>query len=219
MPLLLVPEELDPPLFRPYRDVIHRLASPAAARALQPAIERWTTHCIDEVIESGHCDLVTDLTERVPAAVMLGWLGFPEDDWEDLYRVIHTGSLYVDNPQPDDPSGKNAASGREFLYQSVRDIVTKRQSSPRDDLTSSIVTQKVAGEPISCDFACGMVFTCMIGGIDTSTSVTSTALHYLHRNHALRSRLNPRTKADAYRHRGVPPDLRTATRLCSDRHP
>src|SRR4249919_1707945 len=45
---LQIPEELDPPLWQPYRKAFVDLLSPRAAEALRPRIEYWATKLVDD---------------------------------------------------------------------------------------------------------------------------------------------------------------------------
>jgi len=56
---LLVPEELDPPEWHGYRRVLAAMLSPQAAERLRPRARHWARRCLDAVIESGRCELVT----------------------------------------------------------------------------------------------------------------------------------------------------------------
>ena len=192
MPFLLPPEEFDPPLVRPYRDILSRALSPTATGAMQPAVDKWVTHYFDQMVENaeqnGRCDLVIDFVERVAGAVVLEWLGFPDDDWKRFYDTVHH-SIHVETLAPDDPQRAKAATDSEALLRRIREIVIDRRCSPRDDVISYIAAQEVDGELIDVDLACGMVVLCVFGGVNGTTTVTSMALYHLHRDRALRSRL------------------------------
>ena len=68
---LLIPEELDPPDWHPYRRILAQMLSPGASERLRPRARHWIRDAIDQVIESGRCELVTDLVVPVPASVTL----------------------------------------------------------------------------------------------------------------------------------------------------
>ncbi|MDI5943933.1 hypothetical protein QLR68_38560, partial [Micromonospora sp. DH15] len=83
------PIELDPPAATEYRDLINPLLTQDAVATLAPMIARHTTRVIDAFITEGSVDFVRDLTNPLPAAVTLDWLGFPEADWAKLAGPIH----------------------------------------------------------------------------------------------------------------------------------
>ena len=57
-----LPLEIDPPAHVAVRQLLNRVMSPNAARALQSRIEYWTTRHIDAVMHVGACDLAYDIT-------------------------------------------------------------------------------------------------------------------------------------------------------------
>ena len=91
---LHIPVELDPPEHRAYRKVLNPVTSPAAIAEVQPMIDHWTTWFIDQVIESGECDLASVI--GVPAVVTLDWLGLDVRRLAALLRALH--SVLADSP-------------------------------------------------------------------------------------------------------------------------
>src|SRR5581483_6429916 len=87
----LIPIEVDPPLLHKYRRILNPRFSPGAVEKFEPDIRRITTSLIDEFIERGECDLVTQLAQPIPAITTLRMMGLPEDQWEVYLERIHTG--------------------------------------------------------------------------------------------------------------------------------
>jgi cytochrome P450 len=72
-----IPLDLNPPEHKPYRQLLNPMLSrEEVADKLQPRVEYWTDHFIDQVIGLGSCDLVHDVAIKVPGAVTLEWLGW-----------------------------------------------------------------------------------------------------------------------------------------------
>ncbi|HTU29540.1 MAG TPA: cytochrome P450 [Solirubrobacteraceae bacterium] len=182
---LMIPEELDAPLWHPYRRVFAHLLSPRGVEALRPRITYWVTRLLDDVIESGHCDIVGTLTSGVPGAVILEWLGFPEQDWHRLSAAFHNMASYVEGT----PDAQHYLDELEWTFQRIREEVTAVRDEPRDDIASFLANTVVAGERTSYEFATGMVNMAMSGGVDTTTSVASAAFVHLHRHPGDRQRL------------------------------
>ena len=68
-------------------DPRHFLSPPTSER-LRLRAAYWVAHHLDQVIESGRCELARDLTCPIPAAVTLEWLGFA-DDWTMIADAFH----------------------------------------------------------------------------------------------------------------------------------
>jgi len=182
---VLVPEELDPPQWHAFRRLFADLLSPRGAKALMPRVEHWVTKYLDDVIELGECDLVHALSSRVPGAVVLEWLGFPEDEWHRLIDSFHNMAEYV----PGMPDAQHYLDELEWTVQRIHEAVADRRANPRDDVTSVMANFEIDGERVSFEHSAGMVLMIMSGGVDTTTSLTGAALVHLHRHPEDRRRL------------------------------
>jgi cytochrome P450 len=182
----MIPEELDPPLWHPYRRVFNELLSPKKVEeTLYPRVKHWVTKFLDDVIESGKCDIVETLTSGVPGAVILEWLGFPEEEWHRFSAAFHNSSAYV----PGAPGAQHFLDELEWAFERIKEEVSELRETPRDNLTSELANKQVDGERTSYEFATGMVNMAMSGGVDTTTSVASSAFVHLARHPEDRQRL------------------------------
>jgi cytochrome P450 len=182
---LMIPEELDPPLWHPYRRVFSELLSPRKIEALLPRVRHWVTKYLDDVIESGRCDIVDTLTSGVPGAVVLEWLGFPKDEWHRLGAAFHNMSAFL----PGAPTARHYLDELEWAFERIKEEVTTARETPRDDMTSFFANIEVEGKQTSFEFATGMVNMAMSGGVDTTTSVASAAFVHMHYHPEDRQRL------------------------------
>lgn len=183
---LMIPEELDPPLWHPYRRIFNELLAPKRVEEiLHPRIKYWVTKYLDDVIETGECDLVDVLTSGVPGAVILEWMGFPEDEWHRLSAAFHNSSAYV----PGAPDAQHYLDELEWTFNRIREEVASLRKTPSSTLTSELSNKEIEGEKTPYEFATGMVNMLMSGGVDTTTSVSSSAFVHLHRYPEHRQRL------------------------------
>lgn len=183
---LLIPEELDPPLWKPYRQVFNELLSPKKVEVdLYPRVRHWVTRCLDDVIETGRCDIVETLTSGVPAAVVMEWLGFPEDSWIRMSAAFHNMASYI----PDTPDADFYMSELDWAFGRIEEEVARVRENPRDDVVSHLSNVEVNGERTSFEFAKGMLNLAVSGGVDTTTSVASSAIVHLSRFPEDRERL------------------------------
>ncbi len=180
----LYPEELDPPEWHPLRRILSELLSPGAVQRLQPRIAHWVTHAIDQVIESGQCDMTDDIACPIPAAVSLELLGFPQSDWARMSNAFHgTGSFDRTTPE-----FAQALADVAWVGTRVQEELLERLGHPREDAMSFIVSHDVDGHQIALSDAEAVVLLVVGGGVDTTTSLTSSALLYLGRHSDLRPR-------------------------------
>lgn len=180
------PIELDPPRATGYRDLINPLLTPAAVARLRPMIARHAARAVDTFIELGSADFVRDLTNPVPAAVTLDWLGFPEDDWARLAGPIHD----IFAAPADSERAMRGARGLAYMERRIRELIRDRRAEPAEDAVSALVSARNAeGEPFGEDELVSVIGLLIAGGVDTTTSLTGSTLVHLSRNPDQRRRL------------------------------
>ncbi|MGH8862512.1 MAG: cytochrome P450/oxidoreductase [Jatrophihabitantaceae bacterium] len=180
------PIELDPPASVDYRELINPLLTPAAVDALEPMIARHAAGIVDEFVEHGSCDFVRDLTNPLPAAVTLDWLGFPESDRPRLAGPIHDIFAALAGSE----RAMRGAAGLGYMDRRIRELIRERRAEPRDDATSSLVAGRRAdGSEFSEDDLVSVIGLLIAGGVDTTTSLTGWTLVHLSTHPDQRRRL------------------------------
>jgi cytochrome P450 len=182
---LLVPEEIDPPDWYPLRRVLSELLAPRAAERLRPRAHYWTTYFVDQFIEAGECEFTHDLSVPVPGAVTLEWLGFPRSDWRTIADAFHGVAAHSRGT----PEHRAAQAQFGTVMTRIREEVSLRERSPRDDAMTAIVRHEIDGERISREIAECIVFMTVGGGVDTTTALIGAALLHLSQVPADRQRL------------------------------
>src|SRR5262249_33729283 len=134
------PIELDPPRSTPYRELINPLLTPDAIDKLRPMIAAHVTRVIDEFVELGSADFVRDLTNPVPAAVPLDWLGFPPRDWAALAGPVHD----IFAAPAGSERAQRGAAGLAYMDQRIRELIRDRRVAPQADAVSEIVAGRRA---------------------------------------------------------------------------
>ncbi|GAB2481420.1 cytochrome P450/oxidoreductase [Jatrophihabitans fulvus] len=173
------PIELDPPASVDYRELINPLLTPAAVEKLVPMIARHAARVVDAFVESGSCDFVQDLTNPLPAAVTLDWLGFPEDEWAKLAAPIHDIFAAVAGSE----RAMRGAAGLAYMDTCIRRLIAARRAEPRDDAVSAIVAgRRQDGSEFTDDELVSVIGLLIAGGVDTTTSLTGWTLVHLSRH-------------------------------------
>lgn len=180
------PLELDPPESTEFRQLIDPLLQQSAIEKLRPMIARHTTRVIDCFAERGYCDLVADLTNPVPAAVTLDWLGFPEEDWAKLAKPVHD----IFATTPDSERAQSGARELAYMEQRIREIIADRRAAPRDDAASYLANaRRASGELFPVESLVSVMGLLIAGGVDTTTSLTGSTLVHLYRHPEQRQQL------------------------------
>jgi cytochrome P450 len=179
-----IPIELDPPEFRKYRKVVNPIASPAAVERLVPMIKKYTTWFIDQVIESGECDLTRVI--GVPSIVTVDWLGLPVKDWARYSFAHHAVLAAVPGSEEYERATKVELPA---LSQQMREVIAARRADPQDDLISYLVQQEVDDRPLEDEEVFSMIELILAGGVGTTASMVSQALVWLYQHPEIRQDL------------------------------
>jgi cytochrome P450 len=173
-----IPNELDSPEWDGIRKFLTKRFSPRFADRLRERTEQLANVLIDDVIETGHLDLVEDFTNPLPAMVTVELLGFPLHEWKAFSDPIH---LFVSLPR-DDPRLAEAVAGILRFRDRVEEEVALRREEPTGDLLSYLVQGTIDGQPLSDDLIQDLAWQIMSGGVDTTGSAAAHAFLHLGRN-------------------------------------
>lgn len=184
-PVPMPPIESDPPQTAQYRDITLRYFSPGAAERLRPWTRRMATEMVDGFIDRGHCDIVAELTNPLPAKLILHMLGFDESKYLDWVEWVHS---FVHNIASDTEVATQAGIN---LMTEINEHMQARRAAgpPGDDLFSAILSGQLDGQPLDDLQITMYTFMLMLGGMDTTSGLTGNSLIVLMEHPDLRRQL------------------------------
>jgi cytochrome P450 len=178
-------DELDPPEWKRIRSTMNPVLSPAAVDRMRPGIHALITSMIDRFIESGRADLVLDFANPVPAIVTLDLIGIPRDDWEryadPIHRMVFT--------RRDHAEYEEVFDGTVWILDRLRELIGLRRREPAEDLVTYLVQREANGSPLTDEEILELLFLTLGGGVDTTTALLASTLHYLSEHPDDRQRL------------------------------
>ena len=138
---------MDPPLHTRYRRLVNKGFTPRMVRDLEANIHRVTDAIIDQVIERGEADFVTDLSAELPLQVIAELLGVPQDD---RHRMFEWSNRMVGNEDPEyQTQAEEALVAAMELYAYAAELFAIKRIDPHADLMSVLTTVEVEGEQLS----------------------------------------------------------------------
>jgi cytochrome P450 len=169
--------DMDPPDHGEYRAVVSRHFTPRGVRPLQPEIENITRKVLDDVTGRGECDFVTEVSSKIPLAVIAELLGVPHEDWNQLFQWTN------ETIGSDDPEFQNGTSAQETmdrarlgLFQYFTEMVVARMKHPTSDITSIVANAKIKGESIPQFEMLSYYFLLVVAGNETTRNATTGGL-------------------------------------------
>lgn len=184
-PMQLIPLEMDPPTFTAFRKLLNPKFSPAASELWRPFLRQAADYMIDQVCESGECDLVKDIASPVPAMLTMRLLGLPLDNWEDVATPFHELSWAV----PDSEMYQRAIEGVFRVLGQLSVELVSRRAAPTDDMLSYLATADLEGRALTDEEILKVCFLMLIGGVDTSTGLLAHTFAWLAQHPDQRQRL------------------------------
>lgn len=168
------------------RRVLNPFLAPTVVAGLEPRMREIATWLLDQRIESREIDLVEDLTSPVPAILTMELIGLPLGKWRSYVDVFHGATAYG----PDSAERERAVAAIPAMLAELDDEARARRADPGTDMLSAIVTMRLDdGRALTDAEVVGVVWNLVGGGVDTTSSLTSLALHHLDEHRDLRRRL------------------------------
>jgi cytochrome P450 len=177
--------EVEGPVHTALRRVMNPFLVPTAIAGMEPLMRAATTWFLDERIEGGTIDLVLDLANPVPAMLTMALVGLPLDDWKPYAELFHGTIAY----RPGQPEFDRAVASVPAMLARLAEVVDVRRDAPGDDLLSALVQMEVADRRLTDAELQSVLWNLIGGGLDTTTSLTSLALHHLDAHPDLRAEL------------------------------
>jgi cytochrome P450 len=187
--------DMDPPESLKYRKIVNSAFTKPAVAKVAGSIRETAHSSIDNFIERGRADFVSEYAEIIAATTTMRIVGVPTDNWREYVDYFHESSGvpaetpgFVERHGPDN-----------FVIRNMRELLRQRQAEPQDDCLTRFVTNDIDGAPISVDVAAECATLLLNGGLDTTAALLSNALLYLngHEEDRLRLIRNPPDLASA----------------------
>jgi cholest-4-en-3-one 26-monooxygenase len=166
---------MDPPLHTRYRRLVNKGFTPRMVRDLEESIHRSTDGIIDQVIEAGEADFVTDLSAELPLQVIAELLGVPQ---ADRHRMFDWSNRMVGSEDPEYQSeAEMALAAAMELYAYAAELFGKKRIDPHADLMSVLTTVEIDGEHLS-ELELELFFLLLtVAGNETTRNLMSGAMH------------------------------------------
>lgn len=173
-------------LFRLEGDTHHRLRSltakaftPRAVLRLQDTMVDVMNGLVDQVIDAGRCDIVTDIARPYPVPIICALLGAPCEDWQQFSRwadIVFKAFSFNADLREIEPEIMRAWGE---LDEYVDDMITRRRDGLTDDLLSDLIRVENDGDRLNTDELRMIAGMLLIGGTDTTRNQVAASIQVL----------------------------------------
>ncbi|MFE2569763.1 cytochrome P450 [Streptomyces mirabilis] len=130
--------DLEPPDHTRIRRLVSKAFTPRTVEQLRPYVDRLANELVAGLVAAGGGDLLTDVAEPLPVAVIAEMLGIPESDRAPLRPwSADICGMYELNPS-EETAGRAVRASVEFT-EYLRELIAARRKEPGDDLISGLI--------------------------------------------------------------------------------
>ena len=169
-----IPQEIDPPHHRKYRNIVDPLFCPAGVAQLEGKIRKLANDLIDEFADKGEVEFTEMFGRPLPVMVFLDIMGLPQD-MRDTF-VSWAMELLHSNDRSRMQASMDAITAH------LKGAIAEKKANPDDGVVSLIAHAQIDGRPLSDKEVFGFVCFLFIGGLDTVFATLNNIWLYLAQN-------------------------------------
>jgi cytochrome P450 len=170
----LIPQELDPPEHRKFRNILDPFLSPKAVLQLETDIRTLANELIDKFIDKGECEFTDEFARPLPVTVFLKFMGLPLGMTDTFVRWVVALIQFAER----DKAVQIMAEIEQYLLS----VIEEKRANPDEAAISRVVHGRIDGEPLKERDIYGFVFFLFIAGIDTVYAALNNTWVWLARN-------------------------------------
>lgn len=179
---VMIPLNLDPPEHIQYRMVLMRHFDPKTIRAMEPFVREWANKLIDRVVAHGEVEFAEEIGAAFPVSVFMELMGYPLDQFEEFRRIVH--AFFAPETTPEE-----RVKVQDKIIETVAVYFEERRKTPRDDLITKLVNEKVFDRPLTTHELNSIGFLLFLAGLDTVANTLSFTFNYLAQDGKMQERL------------------------------
>ncbi|MPY53530.1 cytochrome P450 [Streptomyces acidicola] len=150
--------DLEPPDHTRIRRLVSKAFTPRTVEQLGSYVRRLAEELVDGLVASGGGDLLTDVAEPLPVAVIAEMLGIPESDRAQLRPwSADICGMYELNPSQE--TARKAVRASVEFSEYLRELIGARREEPGEDLISGLIAAYDEGDRLTEQ---EMISTCVL---------------------------------------------------------
>ena len=171
---------MDDPKHARMRRIVSRGFTPRQLDQMKGDVEATAAGIVDDVIERGEGDFVTDIAATLPLRIIVDMMGIPRSQEEFIFDrtnvILGLGDAeYV----PDQTEGgvmTALLTAAQDLSLLITELGEARVKDPKDDVTSALVTAEVDGETLSPAELASFFILLVVAGNETTRNAIAHGL-------------------------------------------
>ncbi|WP_415947357.1 cytochrome P450 [Streptomyces sp. KLOTTS4A1] len=173
--------DLEAPRHTRIRRLVSKAFTPRTVRELQPYVTELAGTLVSRIVANGGGDLVAELAEPLPVAVIAEMLGVPESD-RHLLRPWSADICGMYELNPAEETARRAVTASLEFSAYLRELIAERRKDPGEDLISGLIAAYEEGDRLTEQ---EMISTCVLllnAGHEATVNTTGNGWLALFRN-------------------------------------
>jgi cytochrome P450 len=171
---------MDDPRHARLRRIVSRGFTPKQLDQMKGDVEATAAGIVDDVIERGEADFVTEVAATLPLRIIVDMMGIPRSQEEFIFDRTNV-ILGLGDPEyvPDQTEGGVMAAlltAAQELAMLITELAEARVKDPKDDLTTALVTAEVDGESLTPQEMASFFILLVVAGNETTRNAISHGL-------------------------------------------
>ncbi|QDY78048.1 cytochrome P450 [Streptomyces qinzhouensis] len=150
--------DLEAPDHTRIRRLVTKAFTPRTVAALEPTVRRLAAELVAGLTAAGGGDLLADVAEPLPVAVIAEMLGIPEAD-RRLLRPWSADICGMFELNPSEETARKAVTASTEFSGYLRTLIAERRTDPGEDLISALIAAYDEGDRLSEQ---EMISTCVL---------------------------------------------------------
>jgi cytochrome P450 len=177
LPIMLM---MDPPRHVKFRRLVQQSFTPRYVQGLERHIRELARKIVDDVVEKGECEFVTDVASDLPLKVICEMMGVPEEDEREIFDISNQ-MIGFDDPEFGEDHEKRAMASMGMFAKAMK-VAAMYRDDPQENLTSYLLHREVDGEKLGdMEYAAFFLLLCVAGN-ETTRTVTTNGMRLLIEN-------------------------------------
>jgi unspecific monooxygenase len=173
--------DMEPPDHTRLRRLVSTAFTPRTVESLRPRVTELVDGLVGAALERGEFDLLADLIEQLPVAVIAELLGIPEGD-RPLLRPWSADMTLMFELTRSEADERRAVQATVEFSDYLRGLVRERRARPKADLLSQLALVAEAGDHLSEDELIATAILLLNAGHEASVNGAANAWWTLFRH-------------------------------------
>jgi cytochrome P450 len=184
---LSAPNGMDPPEHTEYRRIIEPYFAPACMQAFQPTCRELAKELLRRGLAKGHLEVMADCGRPFAARAQCSFLGWSSEQADTLVQWLRNNQMAAQ--AGDRAMLSELARKFEKIIDEQLDNRRQTEFDPNDDLTTSLMGERVWGRALSNEEIASILRNWTGGEVATIAAAVGIVVHYLASHEDLQSEL------------------------------